>query len=88
MATVSATSPPITEGSDGFKGYRCILAFGSNTSIIIKFGLDYSTHYDECSFIFSSLQQISPCERAACLLDQASIAKISKIDDRMAESFE
>src|SRR6267378_4542270 len=31
--------------------------------------LHYSTHRDEWpSFIFSSLQQISPCERAACLL--------------------
>jgi hypothetical protein len=27
-------------------------------------------------------------ERAACLLDQASIAKVAKIDDRIAESLE
>jgi hypothetical protein len=30
----------------------------------------------------SSLQQISPCERAAYLLDQPTIAKVSKIDDQ------
>jgi len=29
---------------------------------------------------FSLLQQISPCERAACLLNQPYIAKVSKIN--------
>src|SRR5438309_11773247 len=37
---------------------------------------------------FSSLQEISACERATCLLDQPSIAKISKINDRIATFFE
>src|SRR5258708_1877365 len=33
--------------------------------------------------MFSSLQQISSCERTTCLLDQSSMAKIAKIDDRI-----
>ena len=32
------------------------------------------------SRIFSSFQEIVAGERAACLLDQASIAKVAKID--------
>src|SRR2546426_9946416 len=36
---------------------------------------------------FSSLQEISACERTTCLLDQPSISKISKINDRIAKSF-
>ena len=32
------------------------------------------------SGIFSSFQEIVAGERAACLLDQASIAKVAKID--------
>jgi hypothetical protein len=31
--------------------------------------------------LLSSLQKISSCERTTCLLDQPSIAKVSKIDD-------
>jgi hypothetical protein len=38
--------------------------------------------------IFSSLQKISPRERAACLLDRASIAEVSKINNRIATVFE
>jgi len=30
---------------------------------------------------FSSLQEISACESTACLLDQSSVAKVSKIND-------
>ena len=38
--------------------------------------------------LLTSLQKISACERTTCLLDQASIAKVSKINDRIAKSFE
>src|SRR5258706_8121908 len=40
------------------------------------------------SGLVSSLQQISTCKRTTCLLDQPSIAKISKIDDGVAKLFE
>ena len=36
----------------------------------------------------SSFQEIVAGEMAACLLDQASIAKVAEIDDRIAESLE
>jgi hypothetical protein len=36
----------------------------------------------------SFLQQVLPRERAACLLKQPSIAKITKINDRIGKSFE
>jgi hypothetical protein len=38
--------------------------------------------------IFSSLPQISACERATCLLNQTSIAKVSKVNDGVAKLFE
>jgi hypothetical protein len=37
---------------------------------------------------FSSLQEISACERTTSLLDQPSVAKVSKINDCVAEAFE
>src|SRR6266850_6843648 len=37
--------------------------------------------------IFSSLKKIPACYRAARLLDQASITKVSKINDRVAAIF-
>jgi hypothetical protein len=37
---------------------------------------------------FSSLREISACERTTCLLDQPSVAKGSKINDCMAKTFE
>jgi hypothetical protein len=38
--------------------------------------------------ICSSLQPISSCEGATCLLDQAFIAKVSKANDGVAKPFE
>ncbi len=37
---------------------------------------------------FSSLQEISACERTTSLLDQPSVAKVSKINDCIAKTFE
>jgi hypothetical protein len=37
---------------------------------------------------FSFFQQIASSERAACLLDQPTIAEVSKINDRIAEARE
>ena len=66
-------------------------SFGSETSTIRKV-LSWITVGSEMNRfhlgLLSSLQKISACERTTCLLDQASIAKVSKINRRIAKMFE